>query len=141
MNKITREEKLKRKQYNEMNKKYKKELKKLIKEYYPYDNSIETFFDIQVRHWIDYYSLGYNVMAMETKDVPEFCKPNAPTRLEIAKKLKELYDNYDNFNPLDAKFRSEDGIHLDMLKIEDAYYKTKKELFDYYFKYGGEMWD
>ncbi len=129
-----------RKQYLKTCKKYNKELKKLFKNYGPWDNYTDCFLDIQIRHWIDYYTLGYNVVAQEVKDTPEFNQPDRPTRLEIAKKLYELHNNYVDFKYDKEDYLGDDG-HLDVDKINEGYRKAKREFFDYYIKYADDMWD
>lgn len=144
MTRLTKDEKQKRKQYRKTCKQYKKELKDLVKHYGPWDNFLSWLFDIQVKHWIDYYSLGYNVWGMEVKDTPEFNEPNRPTRLEIAKELKRLYDEYDNFfGSDDCKAITQKYNSLKQAAAEiDATYKAKrKAFFDYYMEYAKDMWD
>lgn len=126
-----------RKIYKRFNKKYIKELKQLLKSYGPWDNFISSFAYIQFRHWIDYYTLGYNVVAMEVKDSPEFNQPNRPTRLQIALKMKALYDRYNDMSVSDFM---KDGS-IDMDKFNEANEKAKREFFEYYMKYSGDMWD
>jgi hypothetical protein len=128
MTHLTKEERKKRKQYLKTCKAYKKELKEVVKHYGPWDNFLPCFFKIQVEHWIDYYSLGYNVMAIEIKDTPEFEQPDRPTRLEIAKELKRLYDEWNDY------ISSGDNC------IEERNVR-KKAFFDYYMKYAQDMWD
>ncbi len=134
-----------RREYFRTCKKYKKELKELVKSYGPWDNFLPCLFDIQVRHWIDYYTLNYNVWAVEVKDTPEFNKPDRPTRLEIAKELKRLYDEYDNFllnvdlGALKEKYGS---INKEAsAEIEAEYRAKRKAFFDYYMEYAQDMWD
>ena len=142
-NYLKKKEKQERKEYLRTCKKYKKELKELVKRYGPYDNFLPCLFDIQVRHWIDYYTLGYNVWAIEVKDTPEFNKPDRPTRLEIAKELKRLYDEYDNFtvdyDALEEKYGSINDEAA--AEINTAYRAKRKAFFDYYAEYGQDMWD
>lgn len=130
MARLTKDEKQKRKQYRKTCKRYKKELKDLVKHYGPWDNFLPWLFDIQVKHWIDYYTLGYNVMALEIKDTPEFNQSERPTRLEIAQELKRLYDIYHG--------------HIDYNTVEDynkEYNARKKAFFDYYIEYAKDMRD
>jgi len=134
-NKLERKSK---KIYKRFNKKYMKELKQLLKNYGPWDNYIDCFAYIQFKHWIDYYTLGYNVVAMEVKDTPEFNRPDRPTRLQIALKMKALYDRYSDMNLSD--FKKEDGS-VDVDKFNEAYKKAKREFFEYYMEYADDMWD
>lgn len=129
---MTPQEKQDRKQYLRTNKKYNKQLKKLLKQYGPWDNFIGEFVKIQIEHWVEYYSLGYNVMALETEGLP--------TRLQIALKLRDLYYNYVDFDCFNDKYKLDDGT-LDTEKIKKDYLKCKKAFFDYYFKYAPNMWD
>ena len=129
---MTQQEKQDKKQYEQTNKKYKKQLKKLLKQYGPWDNFIGEFVRIQIEHWVEYYSLGYNVFAEEIVGLP--------TRLQIALRLKELYEKYTDFDCFNEKYRLDDNT-LDVDKIKKDYLKTKKAFFDYYFKYTPEMWD
>lgn len=121
---MRKEERLKRKQYLKTCKKYRKQVKRLCKEYAPYDYFVGDLLNIQIDHWIEYYSLGYNVWALERDDMP--------TRLEIATTLRKLYDNYKNF-------RYTDYEDWDIAQQEEE--KVKRELFEYLFKYLEYMWD
>ena len=110
-----------------------KDMKKEFMEYInnksfgPWDNYIVDFLDIQIKYWIKYYSLGYNVCGMEIKEGKKqgyypFVTEDIPTRLEIAKQLQTLLYRYTHF-------------------LDKDYEKCKKELFDYYYKYAVYMWD
>lgn len=121
---MSKEDKLKRKRYLKTCKKYRKQLKQLVKDYGPWDYFVDIFLDIQINHWIEYYSLGYNVLAIERDDMP--------TRLEIATTLRKLYDNYKDF-------RYTDYENWDVAQQEEE--KVKRELFEYLFKYLEYMWD
>lgn len=129
-------ERQKRKVYNKMNKKYYRELRDLIKRYGPWDNYLWLFFKIQVRHWIEYYTLGYNVNCQEIKDDPKAHKPNHPTRLEIATELKRLFDEWDNFLSGEIDFEN-----FDIKEIDKEYKAKRSKFMNYLMKYQGEMWD
>lgn len=121
---LTKEEKLKRKQYLKTCKKYRKQVKELYKMYGPWDYFVGTLLDIQINHWIEFYSLGYGVCCLERDDMP--------TRLEIATTLRKLYDNYDHF-----RYDDYDSFEA----AQEAEEKAKREFFEYLFKYLEYMWD
>ncbi len=131
MSKLTKQEKKDRKQYLKTCKKYKKELMEIVKKHYgPWDNFLSNFFDVIVRHWKDYYELGYNVIALESE--------NRPTRLQIALQMKTLYDKYQDMSV--SNFKRADGS-IDTDAYEEAYEKAKREFFEYYMEYADDMWD
>ncbi len=137
----------KREQYLAMNEKYKQELLDIVNEHYgPWDNFLGAFFDVIVRHWKDYYKLGYNVQGMEIKDTPEFNRPDRPTRYEIACEMERLYNRWNDFTGMDDhlqyydKYRKEDGS-VDIDLINKDYLQYKKDFFDYYMEYAPDMWD
>ena len=147
MNKLTKQEKKDRKQYLKTYKKYKKELMEIVKKHYgPWDNFLGAFFNVIVRHWKDYYKLGYNVQAVEIKDTPEFNKPNRPTRYEIACELERLYNRWNDFSGMDDNFqyfekyvKADGSIDINLLNAD--YRQCKKEFFEYYMEYGPDMLD
>lgn len=131
MTKLTKQEKLDRKQYFKTNKKYKKQIKQLSKNYGPWEYGfLEIFFEIMLNHWIDFYSLGYGVVCEESE--------NEPTRLEIATKMKKLLNDYQDFH-----YTVKDGV-MDVTD-PDEYLKAKEEkrrdLYNYVFDHIHVMWD
>lgn len=95
-----------KKQYNKNYKYMKKEFKDFIKGDFfgPWENYTLDFLEIQIKYWIKYYSLGFNVTTMEEKDaIKEGYLPMTedgvlpPTRLEIAKTLQILLYRYNDF--------------------------------------------
>lgn len=90
---------LKKRDYKQHHKEVKalrKELVDMSKNVGPWDNWTINYLEIQIKYWIKYYSLGYNVWAMEKKDWAEDAK-DYPTRLEVAKHLQILLYRYMNF--------------------------------------------
>lgn len=152
--KLTKQEKRDRKQYRKFNKKYKKELIKIVKkDYGPWYNSLQTFFCVVVKHWQDYYKLGYNVYGKEVKDTPEFGEPNHPTRYEIACEMERLYYEWTEFCGCDVeriddtptivydkKYVMPDGT-INVELINQDYKALEKKFFDYYIKYRDRMYD
>lgn len=152
--KLTKQEKKDRKEYLKTCKKYKKELINIVKKYGPWDNFLGAFFDVIVRHWKDYYKLGYNVWGVEIKDTPEYRDANRPTRYEIACEMERRYNEWENFTGCDAidtgdgrwnivyfdKYILPDGkIDFDLV-LQDKL-ELKKKFFDYYMEYANDMWD
>lgn len=137
-----------RKLYQKMNKKYRKELSDLIKNHYgPWDNFVGEFFEIQAKHWVEYYELGFNVWGMEICNAPEFNDPERPTRKEIAQELLRRYHNWVDFLP-DVEVYKEaygqtevDGKPLYIHEMNREYNSRKRSFFDYYMKYAEDMWD
>lgn len=90
---------LKKRDYKQHHKEVKalrKELVDMSKDAGPWDNLTINYLGIQIKYWIKYYSLGYNVWAEERKDWDEDAK-DYPTRLEVAKHLQILLYRYTNF--------------------------------------------
>jgi len=100
-----RKEAKKSKAYQEMMKFHKKNLKEIIKQSGPWEWSWITDYIGEYLKWIrDYYELGINVVGMEIKDTKEFNDPTHPTRLEIAQKLVDAWE--EAFGE-DADFKNE----------------------------------
>lgn len=112
-----------RPQYKKDCKKHRKEFKKLVKNMGPWDDFTESFLEEQIDWWIDYYTLGYNVWGMERCDCPEFECPDRPSRLQIALRLKELYNDWKDEN--DPKLWKE----------------KEKAFWNYFIEYHNDMWD
>lgn len=90
---------LKKRDYKQHHKEVKalrKELVDMSKDVAPWDNWTINYLEIQIKYWVKYYSLGYNVWGMEHKDWDED-KKDWPTRLEVAKHLQILLYRYMNF--------------------------------------------
>jgi len=153
-NKLSKQEKLARKQYLKFNKKYTKQLIRIVKkDYGPWDNFLHSFFSVIVKHWQDYYKLGYNVWGKEIKDTPEYEEPNRPTRYEIACEMERLYNKWVEFRGChieyrdgiptvvyDEKYILPDGtINIDLIGQDER--ALEKEFFDYYIEYSRDMWD
>lgn len=149
-----------------------KELRDFVdKDFGPWCNCTLDFLKIQIKYWIKYYELGFNVHAMERKDWVEG-EEDHPTRLEIAKHLYILILRYEHFyfgltdeelieyeedtipsplgfidtkmNNFFSKYKYIDDkgeLVTDADAVYRDYLKCKQELFDYYFKYGDEMGD
>ena len=111
----------KKKDYQKMMRKYKKELKKILKETGPWEWGHMTDFMITFINWMrDYYKLGYNVWAMEDCDAfPE--DANKPTRLQSLNKAIQLYNRWQNvgedyykiaYNEKELKHYLRLGFHL-----------------------------
>jgi len=98
-----------------------KRLKKAASTYGPWDEGyLFSFMEIIFEHWVQYYSLGYNVWAQEDCEWNPYCK-NDPTRKEIAEELLyRLRDMQDRFTNIDLK---------------------TKAFCDYFAKYIHYMWD
>ena len=100
-----------------------KEIRNYVdKDFGPWDNYTLYFLEIQIKYWIKYYSLGWNVWGQEERDAIKegyFPMPEdgvlPPTRLEIAKTLQILLYRYVHF-----------GLGL-----------TDEELLEYEFNYDG----
>jgi len=92
-------------QHNRDCKALRKEIRKYVdKNFGPWGDGTLTFLEIQIRYWVKYYSLGWNVQAMEYEEAKRqgyFPKDNKgeiiPTRLEIAKHLQILLYRYWDF--------------------------------------------
>ena len=74
------------------------------KDFGPWDNYTLYFLEVQIKYWIKYYSLGWNVWGQEERDAIKegyFPIPKdgvlPPTRLEIAKTLQILLYRYNDF--------------------------------------------
>lgn len=87
----------KKKDYKRMMKHYKKLLKKNVKDAAPWDwgFGLEMFVDF-LRWMQEYYELGYNVWAMESKDEDPVNFKDAPTRAESLKQTIYYYDKWHN---------------------------------------------
>lgn len=79
--------------YQKMMKFHQKNLKEILKQSGPWEWSWITDYIGEYLKWIrDYYELGVNVIGMEIKDTEEFNDPTHPTRLEIAQKLVDAWE-------------------------------------------------
>lgn len=121
-----------------MYKQCEKELKHLVKEFTLGDFWLYDFLEVFIKYWIEYYKLGC-VYCSERKDVPEFNMPNAPTRLEICLKLKEIFDTYMNFEYeiIEDKWVKNKSVE----EINQEFNKRRKALFDFLCEYGNEIND
>lgn len=125
MKKLTKEEKIARKKYLKNIRKTKKELINQAKRYGPWDeNFLFEYMGIIFQSWIDYYSQSYNVWAEDDCKWNPYAK-DVPTRLEIAKELKRLYDEFYGYYGFDGNELRE----------------KEKALYDYMLKYIHYMWD
>ena len=87
----------KKKLYNKMMRKYKKLLKKDVKQAHPYDWEVGLDLFVDFLKWMQsYYELGYNVWAMERKDEDPKLYKDAPTRAETLKMTIYYYDRWQN---------------------------------------------
>lgn len=84
------------KQHRQEVKALRKELVDMSKGIAPWDNWTINYLEIQIKYWIKYYTLGYNVWAEERKDWDQDAK-DWPTRLEVAKHLQILLYRYIHF--------------------------------------------
>lgn len=113
------------KPYQKMMRFHKKNLKEILKQSGPWEWSWITDYIGEYLKWIrDYYKLGINVVGMEIKDTEEFNDPTHPTRLEIAQKLVDAWEEAFGEN---AEFKNE-AI-------------TAKIFFDLLGENIGELWD
>ena len=123
---LSKEERKEKKNYIRNLKKTRKGLIKQSKEFGPWDEYfLFEYMGIIFQSWIDYYSQNYNVMAMEVRDDQSLGLEDVPTRLEIAKELKRLYDDFYGCHGFDGKELME----------------KEKALYDYMLKYIHFMWD
>ena len=116
--KYSKEEKCSYRIYIRKIKETRKKLHKAARNFKPWDYGFLLDFVVPVvDEWVEYYERGYNVAALELKE--------GPSRLEIAKHLKELLDRYSSD---DSVAFTNDGILL-------------KEFFDYLGQFICRMWD
>ena len=82
---MIKEERKNKKLYKKMNRKYHKMFKKMVKDCGPWDYGCIFIFIQNYLKWIqEYYTIGYNVVAMESEE--------GPTRKELADKLVKLFE-------------------------------------------------
>ena len=153
-----KEERKKRKQYKKDFKKAKKAFIKIIKkDYGPWDNFLGEFFLVIVDHWKKYYSLGYNVMAMEVRDEPTLNDPDHPTRYEIACELERRYKAWKDFTSVAEIVPADNDLGYEVIYkkgfcdaesaacnirlVNEEENRLKQDFYSYYIKYIEEMWD
>ena len=90
-------DKTKRKAYNKLWKEHKKNLKRIAKKATPYqfDDGLQLFVEF-IRFQYDYYSLGYNVWAMERVDEDPVRYKDVPKRAESLKQALDEYEAWQN---------------------------------------------
>ena len=113
--KMTKNERKDYHQYIKSNRATKHKLRKIIKNYGPWDYGylIDMINEV-AKNWCDYYKLGYNVQALDSE--------GQPTRLEIAEHIVSLCNKFYDINCVNEQ-------------------EKIKELFDYLGKYLIIMWD
>ncbi len=113
--KFTKDERMAYRKYVKSNKIAKTKLRKIIHKYGPWDYGyLIDMINAIANNWRDYYSIGYNVHALEIE--------NQPTRLEIAEHIVSLCNKFYDINCTNEQ-------------------EVIKELFEYLGKYLVIMWD
>ena len=135
--------------YKKMCKRFKRELKKAAKEFGPWEEGhLFEFMKIIFRAWIDYYTLGVNVMGMERKYEAEDALKDSedPANHELDPQTKKYYEEM-------AQVPTRLEIAQTLLKLleaeEDSFWKTygkgyedkMKAFTDYFAEYIHYMWD
>ena len=126
MSRLNKEERKEKRAYLKNLKRTRKELIKQSNRFGPWDEHfLFEYMGIIFQSWIDYYSQSYSVVCMEVKDAPSLELEDITTRLDIAKELKRLYDDFYGCCGFDGKELME----------------KEKALYDYMLKYIHFMWD
>lgn len=136
-------------QYNKMVRIYKKKLVKNAKETYPWDFKwlIEAIIlNIEFMH--DYYTLGENVMALETYQI-NTNKKDMPTRAEMCAKILRAYNRWQNYQEKFYMDIDQSGFVKPLIEDKDAnevalnesYEELKDNFFSLLSKYLDELWD